>query len=115
MIISFSIILSFLLAGETISTLLKLSVPGSVIGMVLLTVALWSGLIKDEWIRPAAKILLDHMAFLFVPAGVGLMIHLNIFSENFLILTSAIVISTLVTMAVTGFVQQFIEKRGTNK
>jgi holin-like protein len=115
MLTSLSVILVFLLLGDVISMILAVSVPGSVIGMILLTAALWTGVVKDEWIKPGAKLLIDHMAFLFVPAGVGLMVHLEVFKGKFLSLASAILISTLVTMAVTGLVQQLLEKRSNHK
>ncbi len=115
MILSFAIILGFLLIGDTISTIFKLNIPGSVIGMLLLATALWTSLIKDTWINPGAKLLLDHMAFLFVPAGVGLIIHLGMFSNSLGTLVGAIVFSTLATMAITGFVQQLLEKRRNHK
>ncbi|MGL4854722.1 MAG: CidA/LrgA family protein, partial [Lentisphaeria bacterium] len=62
MILSFAILFSFLFLGEFISNILQLSVPGNVIGMVLLTASLCLGWIKDDWVKPAAKLLLDNMA-----------------------------------------------------
>lgn len=115
MVLSFTIIFIFLSIGEITSAVLGLNIPGSVIGMLLLAAGLCAGYIKEEWIRPAGRLLIDNMALLFVPPGVGLILHLTFFKDNFIALSAALVISTLVTMAVTGFVQQILEKRKNHK
>jgi len=115
MVFSFTILFIFLATGEIISTVLGLNIPGSVIGMLLLAAGLCSGYIKEEWVRPAGRLLIDNMALLFVPPGVGLILYLTFFKDNFIVLTAALVISTLVTMAATGFVQQILEKRKDHK
>ena len=112
MILSFFILFSFLFLGDVIRLVLDLSIPGSVIGLLLLTAALYLKVIKEEWIKPAAKLLLDHMAFLFVPAGVALLTKWQLIADNFIAIISIIILSTLLTLAATGLVQQFLESRG---
>ena len=65
--------LAFLLlmqsGGEALSHFLKLPVPGPVVGMVLLLLALrWSPV--QAAVAPAAGFLLSHLSLLFVPVGV---------------------------------------------
>ena len=75
--------LAFLLlmqsGGEALSHFLKLPVPGPVVGMVLLLLALRWQPVQDA-VAPAAGFLLQHLSLLFVPVGVGVMTHLALLS-----------------------------------
>ena len=77
--------LAFLLlmqsGGEALSHFLKLPVPGPVVGMVLLLLALRWQPVRDA-VAPAAGFLLQHLSLLFVPVGVGVMTHLALLSTH---------------------------------
>ncbi|TFF27765.1 CidA/LrgA family protein [Jiella endophytica] len=92
------------LAGETISAASGLPLPGPVIGMVILfaVLAIRKGVPKD--IGTVGDTLLSNLSLLFVPAGVGIMQHAARLEAEALPVVTAIVVSTLVTIAVTGFV-----------
>ena len=90
-------------AGEALSHFLQLPVPGPVVGMVLLLLALrWAPV--QQAIAPAAGFLLTHLSLLFVPVGVGVMTHLALLSTHGLRLVVVIVLSTWIGMAVTALV-----------
>ena len=90
-------------AGEALSHFLQLPVPGPVVGMVLLLLALrWAPV--QQAIAPAAGFLLTHLSLLFVPVGVGVMTHLALLGTHGLRLVVAIVLSTWIGMAVTALV-----------
>lgn len=90
-------------AGEAIAHATKLPVPGPVIGMGLLLVAL-----QFDWgrapVAAAAQMLLSNLSLLFVPVGVGVITHLALVSQYGLQLLLLIVVSTWVGMAVTALV-----------
>ena len=92
------------LVGEVAAHLLGLPVPGPVIGMVILFVAL---VIKGD-VPPALEQVgrgfLANLSLLFVPAGVGVSVHFALLAREWLPITAAVVVSTLVTIAVTGLV-----------
>ena len=75
MLQTFAILLIFQSIGEVISYALHLPVPGPVIGMILL----FGWLVFDDRllpvIQPTTGELLKHLSLLFVPAGVGIMVH----------------------------------------
>jgi holin-like protein len=50
--------------------------------------------------------LLAHLSLLFVPAGVGVMTHLTLLGDQWLPLTTSLLVSTLLTVAVTGWIMQ---------
>ena len=99
--------LAFLLlmqsGGEALSHFLKLPVPGPVVGMVLLLLALRWQPVQDA-VAPAAGFLLQHLSLLFVPVGVGVMTHLDLLSAYGFRLVAVIALSTWVGMAVTVWV-----------
>lgn len=107
---SLSHIFGLLLLGEIISAVFKLPIPGSIIGMILLTVLLHFKVIKAENVRRFSELLIDNMAFLFVPPGVGLMLHFETLqSQLFAILGSAL-LSTILVVIIVGQVHQKLEK-----
>ena len=50
--------------------------------------------------------MLEHLSLLFVPAGVGVMMHLPLIGEEWQALSAALVGSTVLTIAVTALVMR---------
>lgn len=95
--------------GEALSHFLHLPVPGPVVGMVLLVLALqWPPV--QQAVAPAAGFLLTHLSLLFVPVGVGVMTHLELLSAYGLRLAVVITVSTWVGMAVTALVLRALHR-----
>jgi holin-like protein len=111
MIRGFALILVFQLAGELLTRLLSLPVPGPVVGMVLLLLALELKLPQREQLQAASGGLLSILSLLFVPAGVGIVQHLPRLSAEWFALAAALLISTAATIAVTGLVAARLLRR----
>ena len=110
MIASFALILGFQVIGEALSLFFSLPVPGPVLGMVLMLFAFF---LKDnlvDSIRPTAGVLLANMSLLFVPAGVGIMRHGERFMNEGIGIVVTILASTLIAMAVSGYVILLVQK-----
>lgn len=103
------ILLGLQFVGELISFGLQIPVPGNVIGMVLLTLALKLRWIKVRQVQAVCDPLLKNMAFLFVPPGVGLMMYFDLIGENLVAILLSTVLSTFIVLAVVGTVQQKME------
>lgn len=102
------------LAGEVVARLADLPVPGPVIGMALLFALLVvRGGIPESLGRTAGG-LLDHLSLLFVPAGVGVMLHLPLIADEWPAIAVALVASTVVTIAVTALLMSWLT-RGRSK
>ncbi|MGB7204736.1 MAG: CidA/LrgA family protein [Anderseniella sp.] len=110
MLNSLTLILVCQLAGELASAGLKLPVPGPVIGMVLLFIYLTLRKGISDNMAITADVLLRHLSLMFVPAGVGVMLHFRLLEENWLAVTAALVISTLATIIVTAFMMKWLSK-----
>ena len=87
--------------GELAARGLGLRLPGPVLGMLLLLLALRSARVRKP-VAAAADALLAHLSLLFVPVGVGVIAHLGLVSQYGLRLGAVLVLSTLVGMAVTA-------------
>ena len=105
------IILLMLLLGNGLSSAINGIIPGSVIGMVLLFLALLSKIIKPEMIRKPAGYLINHMSLFFIPAGVGLMTAWDLIASHWVSIIVSSVVSTVIVLAVVGLVQQKMEKK----
>ena len=103
-----TILLIYQLIGEVTVRLFKWPVPGPVLGMVMLFVTL---LLKNELIKtlePATTALLSHLSLLFVPAGVGVMVHFSRIGQQWLPITVSLVLSTIITLALSALLMQLL-------
>ena len=67
------IILIFSFIGEVLHSLIPIQVPASIYGLVLLFIALLTGIIQLPQVKEVAKYLIEIMPLMFIPAGVGLL------------------------------------------
>ncbi|MDX5474211.1 MAG: CidA/LrgA family protein [Bacillaceae bacterium] len=92
--------------GIFIKNIFNLSIPGSIIGMIILFFLLSLGIVKDIFLQEGASFLLLYMPLLFIPATVGIMEYFSLFNGVGILLFVAVLISTLLIMAITGIVGQ---------
>jgi len=92
------------LAGEVLARVLGLMMPGPVLGLVLLFVALVVFPRLADFMRPATSGLLAHLSLLFVPAGVGVVAHLDVLGAHAGALLGAVVLSTILAIVVGALV-----------
>lgn len=111
----FILILIIYFLGEIISKTLNIPIPGNIIGMILLFLCLWIGIIKVEKVDNIANFFLDHLAFFFIPAGVGLMNSFADIKSSALKILIICIVTTIIVMAVTGLTVQFIINKFGNK
>lgn len=102
----FGIILLILLFSDMIQSYFNLSIPSSIIGILILLLLLLFKLIRLEWVEDISKVLLDNLSLLFIPAGVGIINEFEIFKGNILPIIFIIVITTIVVILVTGYTVQ---------
>ena len=111
MIESLTVLLVCQLAGEVIARASGIPLPGPVIGMAILFFGLMIRGDVPEPLQQTTKAILDHLSLLFVPAGVGVMLYLPLIADEWLPISSAIIIGTLVTIAATAWVMGAILKK----
>ncbi len=99
MIVHLVVLLACQLAGEVISRAAGLPLPGPVLGMALLFAALLALPGLAARIAPTTRGLLAHLSLLFVPAGVGVVGHLDTLGSDGIALMTALLVSTVLAIA----------------
>ncbi|MBW3197155.1 CidA/LrgA family protein [Marinobacter nauticus] len=101
-----TLLLVYQLTGEILVRLLGLPIPGPVLGMVMLFVTLMIRGSAPDSLSEASSALLSHLSLLFVPAGVGMMTHFGRIADEWLPITLALFLSTVITMVATALIMQ---------
>jgi len=104
----FGIIIVISFMGELLRELLPFSVPGSIYGLVLMLLALFTGVLKVSQVKDTSGFLLDIMPALFIPSTVGLMDYFGVLSDIILPVLLVCILGTILVMGVTGRVTQHI-------
>ena len=110
MIRQLAILFGCLALGELLIYLTHIPLPSSIIGMLLLTLLLKLKVIRLEWVRSISDFLVGNIGFFFVPPGVAIMLYFDIIKAQFVPIVVASIISTVLVLAVTGWVHQFYGK-----
>lgn len=106
----FAWILAFQCAGEVVAQLVSGLWPGPVIGMLMLAFGLaWRPL--REPVSSAANALLPHLSLLFVPIGVGVLLHTELIMRSGWTLLAVLVLSTWIGMAVAALVLRMLWRK----
>ncbi len=114
MVKQFGIIFACLAAGHLIALIPWVTIPGSIWGMILLTILLQTKVINPKSITPICKFLISNMAFFFVPPGVALMLYFDLIAREWLPITVATVVSIIIVLVITGWIHQYMHKRVKN-
>jgi holin-like protein len=126
MLRSLFIIFFYQLLGEAIQKFFEINIPGPVIGLILLllTFIFFSKkftqskkIIKE--ISVTCHQIINYLSLLFVPIGVGVVMHINYLGDNLFTIFSIIIIGTLATLVFTAIVMEktinFEKKNGTRR
>lgn len=108
------IILVFYLLGAVVSWISGGLLPASIVGMVLLFVALSAGWLKAERVKPATDFLLSNLMLFFVPIAVGVVGSFVLFKDHIWAIVISSLVSTVVVIAVVGIVAQVLIRRKEN-
>ena len=107
------IILAISFIGEVLNRVLPLPIPASIYGMILLFVALVTGVIKLSAVKETGKFLIDIMPLLFIPATVGLIESWTTMQEFLIAIIVISLVSTIAVAAASGRATQYIINRKT--
>jgi holin-like protein len=110
MLKSIFIIFLFQLIGETVQKYFEITIPGPVIGLILLLTTLLcvrgskNIFIKKtkEEISSTSAYITGYLSLLFVPIGVGVVMHLSYLEKNYIEVLGVIFFSTIFTIGFTA-------------
>ena len=99
-LIGFTLLLVYQVVGESIARLFALDLPGPVIGLMLLWPSLWVDWIREQ-VSAVAGFLLSNLSLLFIPVGVGVILHLEVLSTIWWQIAAALLVSTILGLITT--------------
>jgi holin-like protein len=105
------LLIALQLVGDVLVTVTGLPVPGAVIGLVLLYVILSVRGGASEEMTHTSGFLLDNLALLFVPAGVGVIAYLPLIVSRWEVIAAALLASVTVTIALTALTVSWLVRR----
>ncbi len=110
-LVSMGLIFLCLMAGINLQHWLGITIPGSIIGMLILFSLLASGLVPVEWVKPSASLFIRYMVILFVPISVGLIEHFDLLISNAIPILASAVGGTLIVLVCLGLgLDRFLKK-----
>ena len=113
------VIFFFQLLGETLKKFFEMRIPGPVIGLILLLITLIFlkrfkmsvvNNLKTDVIN-TSNYILSYLSLLFVPIGVGVVMHLSYLENNLFKVLIIVFISTILTISLTAYLMEKINKR----
>lgn len=110
-LLQFLVILAVSLLGELLNRVVPLPIPASIYGMIILFVALCTGVIKLSYVKGAGKLLIFIMPFLFLPAAVGLVDSWAVMQGFIVAIIVTVAVSTVLVAAAAGRVTQYFINR----
>ena len=103
MIQHLTVILACQLLGEILARALSLPLPGPVLGMIFFLALLVYRPTYADSVKSTAQLLLANLSLLFVPAGVGIVGHIQTLGSNAGIILFSIIFSTIAAIVVSVY------------
>ena len=100
------LLLAFQFLGEAIHTYLHVPVPGAVLGMLLLVLALALRALFVDRVEPAANALISNLALIYFPIGVGVIMEWDQFSQYGWALLLSVGVGTLLAIPLVALIAQ---------
>ena len=110
MFIQLCLLFVFLALGELIVYITQIPIPSSIIGMILLFIALTLKIVKLKWIEKVCDFFVSNLGFFFIPAGIGVMQYFGLISRQWVPIVMAVGLSTILIIISTGGVMQFFNR-----
>ncbi len=98
-----ALIFTLCLVGDVIAATLPITLPGSVVAMLLILLLLFTPALKEEHLGESADFLLRNMTFFFIPPGVSIIQYMDLVSTIWWQLLVVNIVSLLVCFAVAGW------------
>ena len=105
-----TILLVYQLIGEITARYFSLPIPGPVIGMLMLFVTLTIKGNVNHMLESTATGLLSHLSLLFIPAGVGMMVHFDRIANEWFAISIALILSTVITLIGSAAIMSIVSK-----
>lgn len=110
-VLQICILYFFSFIGNVIQNFFHLIIPGSIIGLLLLFTCLCMKIVPVKWIETGAGFVLSVLVLFFIPTTVDIMNYPSLLSFHGALFVLAVLLSTIISIAITGMAGQFFEKK----
>lgn len=98
------IILLFTFLGEVLAYVIPFPIPAAIYGIVLMLIALGTGILKAEKVKEVSQYLISIMPILFVSPAVRILEYWGLIAPNVAAIAIIAVVSTFLVFAVSSLV-----------
>ena len=105
---SLIILVLALVIGHGFLQLVNFKFPPAVIGMGVLLIALKLNIVTLKQCEVLGNLLLKYFPLFFIPAGVGIIQHLDLIKENVLLIIISVLAATVSTLFIVGKVATYL-------
>lgn len=107
----FVILCVCLFLGAITRSIINFPIPEAVYGMIYLFIALHFNILKEKDIKETSDGILKNLAFLFVPAGVGIIANIEVIKGKILTISFLVIFATVLSIVLTGLIVQILQRR----
>ena len=107
----FALLLFLQWISAEIIAFLGIPFPPPLLGMLILTALLCTGVIKENYIEDICTALIDKMALLFLPAGVSMILYLDVIKAELLPISLTVILSSVIILCSTALVLEMLLRR----
>lgn len=98
----FAILVMFYITSVFIVKTLHIMFPPAILGLILFSLCLVKGIIKEEWIETASNVLIKNMAMFIVPFMGGLVVYKSLLIKNIFVILFVTFTTTTLLIVLTG-------------
>ena len=107
----FALLLFLQWISTEIIAFLGILFPPPLLGMLILTALLCTGVIKENYIEDICTALIDKMALLFLPAGVSMILYLDVIKAELLPISLTVILSSVIILCSTALVLEMLLRK----
>ena len=107
----FALLLFLQWISTEIIAFLGIPFPPPLLGMLILTALLCTGVIKENYIEDICTALIDKMALLFLPAGVSMILYLDVIKAELLPISLTVILSSVIILCSTALVLEMLLRK----
>ena len=98
------LLIGFLFISKLTTTYFQIAFPSALLAMLIVFVLLMTNIVKESWLAPACQPILKYMALFFIPAGVGLVEHIDVFTTHWSLLLLVLLLVPLIGLVLVSFI-----------
>lgn len=98
----FTLIVAIMFIGKWLIEVTGIPMPANVLGMIILLIALVTGVLKEKDIKDTSDFIISHLSLFFVVPSVGIILYLDLFTKSFFKLMIPLLGSILLGLFVCG-------------